>query len=268
VTFVGNSTDTGAEALARLAETINAADAGVRARTVRDGGAGTVRLEIAAAETGAPHAFTIADVSGNLVAVTGIDATSTTAGDARFVVDGVARTSPSNDVFIDAGRVRLLLKAATGPSDGREDLGAIIAVSPDPVSRGILDLADAVNDLREFARGEGSLTSSRVRSAIDALLAARAMELEALGIAVRSRIAVDMDRLTAEIAAERSRVERVLGGGEGVATRLSLLADEGLAGSTARVLHATIGRPGAVSRDPLIAAPGAGGRGHLVDVVG
>jgi hypothetical protein len=280
ITVNGNAAETNAEALARLADAIDAAGAGVVARLVADDEAGTVRLDLAATETGTPHAFTVADITGNVVAATSIAAVGTTAADARLAIDGVARASDSNTLLIDGGRVRLVLKAVTGPGQSGEEVGALISVAPDPISRATAGLADAVNDLREFVAIEGSPAALtmldrvnmfnvlNVGRAIDVLLASRAQELEALGLAVGTRVAVDVERLAREIEGSRDRVERVLGAGEGLAAKLSVLAEEGLGASLVRALHHT-GRSGGtiLGRHALI-SPVLSDRGLLIDIVG
>jgi hypothetical protein len=280
ITVNGDAAETNAEALARLADVINAAGAGVVARVVADDEAGTVRLDLAASETGTPHGFTVADLTGNVVATTGIAAVGTTAADARVVIDGVARTSASNTLLIDGGRVRLALEAVTGPGQSGDEVGVLISVAPDPISRATTGLADAINDLREFVGSEGSPAALTMRDmrdmanvpklgrAIDLLLASRAQELEALGVAVGARIAVDVERLAREIAGSRDRVEVVLGAAEGLGAKLSMLAEEGLGTSLARALHDTGRGAGAILGRHVLISPASRDRGFLIDVVG
>jgi flagellar hook-associated protein 2 len=274
ITFDGNAAETNAEELARLADAINAAGAGVVASVVAEDEAGTVRLDLAAIETGTPHAFTVADIAGNAVAATGIAPVSATAADARLVIDGVARTSASNTLLIDGGRVRLVLRAVTGPGQSDDEIGALISVAPDPISRATTGLVDALNDLREFIEGSPAALMLKLPDmpnlgrAIDVMLASRAQELEALGLAIGARISVDVDRLAREIEGSRDRVEVVLGAGEGLATKLSVLAEEGLGGWFARALHHMGRGAGAILARHALISPASRDRGLLIDVVG
>jgi hypothetical protein len=86
--------------------------------------------------------------------------------------------------------------------------------------------------------------------------------------AVGARISVDVDRLAREIEGSRDRVEVVLGAGEGLATKLSVLAEEGLGGWLARALHHMGRGAGAILARHALISPASRDRGLLIDVVG
>lgn len=270
VAFTNDSTDTNGRAVEKLTQAINRAATGVTARAVTDEAAGTVRVDLTADATGTARAFTITDLSGNAVAATGIGAVTTEAANARFVVNGVARTAASNEVLIDDGRVRLALTAETGPNGNDDEVGALISVEPDPLTQGVLDLADSLNDLQEALTAGQSANVLGIRARFAAVLAEQRAKLGAIGVAVdaEGRVVVDGERLAAAIAGDRASVINVVGAADGVGARVSAAAEEALRVSVVRVLQESLLARQVIRLPAVIDSAEAAERGLLVDILG
>jgi flagellar hook-associated protein 2 len=271
IAFTNDSTDTNAEALESLASAINDADTGITASVVEDTEAGTVRLDLTASETGVAHAFEVADVSGNVMEAVEIGSATTGAENAEFVVNGVAGVSSSNSVLIDNGRVRLTLRAATGPTADDDEVGAIISVGADPVSAAVLELASSLNGLRDLLRADGSASSLRTLGSFDTLFAGIGDGLDSVGVSIDrdGRLHVDRERLETATANDRGNVAQVLSGADGLPARISGIAGEALGGVITRTLHDGLLASGTLLvASPLMAAPTGSQRGLLVDILG
>jgi len=271
VSFTNDSTDTNEEALRSLAAAINAANAGATASVVKDGEAGTVQLVLTADSTGLAHAFEIADVSGNVADLTGLGSATTEPENAEFVVNGVAQTSGSNTVLIDQGRVRLSLKAETGPAGHPEEPGAVVSVEPDSLSKAVLDLAISINGLRDFLTADGSAHALRTRDTFDELLTGKDAALETMGIIIgqTGQIDVDGDRLERAIAGDRKTVDAVLRAEGGLGAKFSAAADGALGGARLRArLDALIACDAPLLGSALVGPARGSLRGVLVDMFG
>ena len=104
--------DTNSDVLNKMADKINFAQAGVTAKTVTDD-KGASRLMITANKTGSMQEFSLKDVSGNAVAVAGANQVSTAATNAAYTVNGIKRSSQSNVIALDNGKVEMTLKKVT-----------------------------------------------------------------------------------------------------------------------------------------------------------
>lgn len=271
VSFTNDCTDTYAEVLENLATTINEADAGITASVVEDEDAGTVQFILTADATGLGNAFTVADVSGDVVSTIGFGSSTTAAEKAEFFVNGVPKTSNSNTVLIDQGRVRLTFKEETGPTGDDDEPGAVISVKPDSLSEAVVKLTSSLNGLRSFIESDGSAHARRIGGIFDKLLASRETDLEGIGITIdgNGQLIVNRDLLETAIETNRSTVNALLSPAGGLGETLSEAASDALAGLRVRLQHdALVGSDGSFPGGPLIGPPRGSSRGLLVDVLG
>ena len=104
VTDFGASLNT----LELIATEINVANAGVTAEVVHDDMTVTdARLEITSVTSGAGGGFTITDIAGNSVEVTGTQTAGLAAQDATYTLDGAVETGPTNTVSLQEDQVEL-----------------------------------------------------------------------------------------------------------------------------------------------------------------
>lgn len=117
--------DTNEQALRRIRRAVNDAEAGVTALLIRDRQENKLTLELKADDTGASGTFSLTDVQGTAVAVTGIDHMVQVAENAVYTInEGTLVSSTSNEVNLDEGRLTLILKEASIKS-------VILSVYPD-----------------------------------------------------------------------------------------------------------------------------------------
>lgn len=138
-----NASDTNATALSKIAQAIDAANTGVTTAIVR--GTGTIKLNLNG-QTGAAHAFSLADLSGNAVSATGINSSTQSAADAKFLMNGTVNIQAGNAVSLLDGHLQVNLTGTgvatvtTGPSTGVDltqslvesmnSFGALLAGNP------------------------------------------------------------------------------------------------------------------------------------------
>jgi flagellar hook-associated protein 2 len=143
-----NVGDTGTGTLTELRDEINAANIGVRATLVGDGG--QVRLVLNSKDTGAAGAFTV-ETDAGLAALA--FATQQNAQDASFKVNGLALTSPSNVVATAIDGVTLTLTQAppSGSAPGSTiDGEVVVATDGEKVAGAVKDFVKAYNDVEKL----------------------------------------------------------------------------------------------------------------------
>jgi flagellar hook-associated protein 2 len=104
-----NPGDTNATALAKIALAIAAANTGVSTALVPAGD--TIRLDLYG-RTGEENAFSLSDLSGNAVSASGINTSTQSAADAKFLLNGTTYIQPGNEVSLQDGHLKVNL---TGP---------------------------------------------------------------------------------------------------------------------------------------------------------
>lgn len=140
--------DSGTGTLTEIRDEINAANVGVRAALVNDGG--QIRLVLTAAQTGSSNGFQI-EVSAGL---SGLALAQTQAAqDAQFSVNGLALTSASNTVTTAIEGLTLTLTNAPPPgSPPGTTVEAQVTVARDAerVTATVKDFVKAYNDLEKL----------------------------------------------------------------------------------------------------------------------
>lgn len=136
--------------LTEIRDEINAADVGVRASLINDGG--QVRLVLNSKETGAANGFQV-EVDGGLA---GLAFTQNQAGqDAMFSINGLALTSSSN-VVKDAIE-GLTLTLTKGPPAGSDpgitvDAEVTVGQDADAVKKSVQEFVDAYNEVEKVIK--------------------------------------------------------------------------------------------------------------------
>jgi flagellar hook-associated protein 2 len=217
------STDTNQTALEKIANAINAANAGVTAKVINDPTAGTSRLQITANKTGTASAFTLADVTGNAVAATGANTVNTAAANAQYTVNGISYTSQSNTVLLDQGRVSVnFFKTSTAQ--------VTLTVGPDTqaISGAVNNLVNAYNSLVSYVALNAGFLVPRIGQSLTNAYELKAPELNALGITrnANGTLTVDQSKLTTAVSQNLGAVKSAFGGANGFAVNLALLGRE------------------------------------------
>ncbi len=221
VSFNVNAGDSNQTVLNSLAASINDAGLGLQATVVNDTTAGTVRLQVAAKATGTQQSFTLADATGNAVAQTGVNAVSTVAADASYMVSGVNYTAQGNTVYLDNGNLTLnLWQASANP--------VTVTVSPDTqaITTAANNLVNQYNSLRQFLNANGPYISSTFQNQASQAVT-QVPGLAGIGVTTNpdGTLSLDQDKLSAAIQSNFANVSSTLGGSNGLATNLGNTAN-------------------------------------------
>ncbi|MCX8004290.1 MAG: flagellar filament capping protein FliD [Burkholderiaceae bacterium] len=186
--------DAGSGTLQELRDEINAANAGVRASLVNDGG--QVRLVLNASATGTANAFTV-EVGGGLT----VSFTQTQAAqDAQFSVNGLALTAASNTVKDVLEGVTLNL-AQVGSAE------VAVEIAPETVKETVAAFVKAYNDLDnlidELTKYDPATKTAAILNGESTLRRIQG-QLRALATGARSGSAQDYARLS-EVGIEMQR---------------------------------------------------------------
>ncbi|MCU0952053.1 MAG: flagellar filament capping protein FliD [Burkholderiaceae bacterium] len=265
----------GTDTLADVRDKINAANAGVAASIVNDGTG--ARLVLNASKTGAASAFTVTPDAGLAVLAF---STTQAAQDARFAINGLPLTSPTNQISDAIPGVTLTLtqaptatQAAAGQTVDSEVAVDRDAAAARTAAKAFVDaynaLVSVVRDLTAYnattktaatLNGESVLRGviSQARSIVVDTKAAADGELTRLssaGIAIQAdgTLGFDAARFDSAYAAGAERVARMFGdstgsgSAQGFAARMaslakSLVGTDGLLASRQQGLQSTIKR--------------------------
>jgi len=227
-----DAADTNAAALGKLRDAIRASGAEARASVIRDAAGGTVRLQLTAPGTGSDYAFEVRDVAGSAAADSGIDAATEAAVDARYRVNGgEARTSSSNTVPLDNGRVLATLKRAGG-----EPVRLTVGPDASAAANAAKELAGAYNALLgSAAAASGALHPATAR--LVARLPADGLEDAGIRRLPDGALAVDEERLADALTSRYGETVRKLTGSGGLAGAIDRIAAAIAAAPTSALLH-------------------------------
>lgn len=208
--------DTNEDVLQKMAQAINEAGIGISAEVTEGIEEGTKRLVITSEDTGTESAFTISDISGNAVTVTGIDSVYTAAQEAEYEVDGVDSTSSSNTIYLDEGMVTVNLRGAGESS---------LTVAPDEekVENAITDLVSEVNSFIDSLENNSDYIKDEVLSSINSFISGHKGKLESFGITQGEdgRLEVDTDKLATAASQSMAEIKETFGGFDGLAVQMN-----------------------------------------------
>lgn len=207
--------DTNKMVLEKMAQAINKSDAGLTAKVVSDSATNSSRIEITGKATGVGNEFTIQDNTGsNLIAQTGATSVTTQTQDAVYRLNNVDKTSKSNKIEIDNGKVALELTVATS-SQVNIKVGKDEKQIANAVTNFVSDYNKMINSLQE---NKGIINSSILRD-LTRYTAENRLSLQNIGIQVNEdkTLKVDGDKLVAAVRGDSSSVQRIIGSSGGLA---------------------------------------------------
>jgi flagellar hook-associated protein 2 len=201
LTVIIGSADTNAEALEKIAQAIDAADAGVTTAIVQ--GNGAVHLDLFG-ETGEAQAFSLADLSGNAVSASGINTSTQTAQDAEFLLNGTPYIQAGNTVSLMDGDLEVNL---TGPGT------ATVTTGPQTAVDLVQSLLETMNGFGSYVV-ENSYLTPALSSAWSDLVRHEAAILSKFGLEGGSRGQVGLDTLkfTEELQQGASQAAEAMSG--------------------------------------------------------
>ena len=253
ISFAVNVGENNSKVLEKAAKAFNEAGLNVSAAVSSDGTKAGLNLQ--SKETGAAQSFTLRDVSGNAVAALGLGTRTQQADNAAYSVNGKAATSASNQISLDYGNVTLNLQKAT-----TEKASVTVGKEPAGIVAAAKEMITAYNRLETAVTGADNVTAAgqRVFSRVDAKFQGyQKNELANIGITRDSQtgeLALDEKRLTTALAKDSGRVQRLLGGANGLAGALTAVSSAVGASPASTLLKVP---------SPLESAPSYGQTGSL-----
>jgi flagellar capping protein FliD len=218
---------TNLQAQQQMAAAINSSNMGFTAtvETNAETNSSMLRIESSATGADAANAFTLNDVSGNLVAQTGANDMASAAQNSMFTVDGGAmRQSASNTVFVGNGVTATFNEITQEPAQitwGREQGTAN--------TQSVRDLVSSFNDMFSAAASRtNDPRSQNLASRMMNIVSANSSALSSIGVGVNSsgNLTIDTNRLNQ--ASESGRLSEFFSGGSrgsSFGTQLSRLAE-------------------------------------------
>jgi flagellar hook-associated protein 2 len=196
-----NAGDTNATALAKIAQAIDAASTGVTSAIVQ--GDNTIQLNLAG-QTGEDQAFSLADLSGNAVSATGINSSTQTAADAKFLMNGTVYIQADNAVSLLDGHLQVNL---TGTGAATVTTGPQVAVDLTQ------SLTGSMNSFGSYLAGNPYLTPA-LSSAWSTLVKQEVGMLSNYGLERGSQGQVGLDTLkfTAALQKDTAGTAQAIGG--------------------------------------------------------
>ncbi|WP_018702271.1 flagellar filament capping protein FliD [Anaeromusa acidaminophila] len=223
ISFAVSAGENNSKVLEKVAKAFS--ESGLNINAVMSSDGTKTGLNLQSKETGAAQSFTLRDVSGNAVAALGLGNRTQQAENAVYSVNGKAATSASNQISLDYGNVTLNLQKATTEK-------AVVTVGKNPagIVTAAKEMITAYNRLETAVTGADNVTAAgqRVFSRVDAKFQGyQKNELANIGITRDSQtgeLALDEKRLTSALAKDSGRVQRLLGGENGLTGALNAVS--------------------------------------------
>lgn len=196
-----NAGDTNASALGKIARAIDAAGAGVTTVIVQSNG--TIHLDLYG-ETGEAQAFSLADLTGNAISASGINTSTQTSQDAKFLLNGTPYVQGGNAVDLWDGHLRVNL-TGTGT--------AAVTTGPQTAVDLVQSLLETMNSFSAYAADNPHLISG-LSAAWSELVDQEAAILSRQGLEAGSRGQAGLDtlRFTGELQNNPSQTAEAVAG--------------------------------------------------------
>ena len=193
--------DTNATALGKIAQAIDAVNAGVTTAIVQ--GSGTIKLNLYG-ENGEANAFSLADLVGNVVSASGINDSTQTAQDAKYLLNGTVYIQPDNSVSVMGGHLQVNLKGSGS---------ATVITGPQTVVALVQSLMETMNNFSAYTAGNRYLNPA-LSPAWSGLVHREAGILSKYGLEAGSQGQVGLDtvKFTEELGKDASQAAAAMGG--------------------------------------------------------
>jgi len=193
--------DTNATALAKIAQAIDTAGVGVSTSVVQEGGTAHLLLQ---GQTGEVNAFSLADTTGNAISASGVNTSTQTAQDAKFLVNGTTHIQADNEVSLLDGHLQVNLMGAGT---------ALVTTGPMTAVDLVQSLTETMSSFGSYA-ANNSYLNSKLATAWNGLVAQEAGILSKYGLEAGSQGQVGLDTLkfTGELQNNISLTADAIGG--------------------------------------------------------
>ncbi|HLY66114.1 MAG TPA: hypothetical protein VKU60_11320 [Chloroflexota bacterium] len=229
VTFAG--AESNEHMLAQLAASINQAALGVVAMLVRPT-ASTLQLAITTGDSGSSSAFSLIDLDGGLVRVSGASHTVNEAQDAVYILNEVRTTSPRNEVSLQAGKVRLTLR---GVSHG---VAQTVSVGPNrqALASALAELVSAISQLATIINENRRYLARTLIDDFGAIVDSLRPRLQQIGVNVGGEYEMELNGPAFDYVLDNSPelAESVVTAPDGLAQRIGQFAAEVMSAPVSR----------------------------------
>ena len=180
----------------KMAKAVNDKNIGVTALVEKNAGENTSTLLFQSKETGArpKNEFSVQDVYGNAVSLTGADNVSQQAKDAIYRIDnGVQKTSSDNRIDLGNGIKATLLEASS------EAITITAKAGGAGVEKALNELANSYNDLLSAAKSSDTPKALFLHYQLASVIHTYAPSLNRVGISMKAdgTMSVDTEKMTA-----------------------------------------------------------------------
>ncbi|GGG21172.1 flagellar cap protein FliD N-terminal domain-containing protein [Paenibacillus abyssi] len=203
--------DTNAQALVKLRDAVNQARLGITAVIREDAAAGTVRLALESNLTGTGYAFSLADLSGNAVAASGIGKVSNTAENASYRINNsVFKSVQSNTVTLDKGKVTMTFHHPTSAPVRLQ-----VEVDAGAVAQQIRSVLGQVNELNRMYNTMSTYLHPGLNRSLNEAVSSSIAARVGISRSLSGEWRLEEDKLLYAIADNADRVKRELHSSEG-----------------------------------------------------
>lgn len=225
VTLSVLSTDNNSDVLNKLEEKINDSELDLSADIVTNDD-GTMQLEVESTKSGTSDNFSLADVSGNLVAQTNLDNTVRGAQDAEYQVNGESQVSTSNQIAIDDRNLSLDLQSVGSST---------VTVSPDDetITEAAGSFVDQFNETISFLQSNFRRSESfDLGQDLIQITDQKESALNSIGIdtGINGSLSIDSEEFMQSLDEDYDQVKETLGSVAGVASQVNEKVENTLSG--------------------------------------
>ena len=238
-------------ALLEIAQEITKADVGVKEEVINDGD--RFRIILTSDVPGAAGGFTVADLTGNAVSVSALDNVVLGPRDAEIVLNGDRRFASSNLISIQESSADVRLLQPT-----RHSVAIHVQTDPTVVRSALGDFVRSFNDVLAVL-GTGKLAQSRqAKHALSAHIYSVRDDLSRIGVEQDGTggLTVVDGVFRRALRDQPKNIEAILGGVEGIATKLASELRQITFSPVARLQSTVLGWGNSMSILSAMSSPG------------
>ncbi len=228
ITFSVSAGDTNKTSLTKMANSINFSRTGVTASVVSDTKTGTSYLKLNSDKTGTSNTFSINELNGNSIALSGADSKLADAQNAQYTLDGKQYSSETNTISLDNGKASVTLKKAEA-----KDFSFSIEQDTNAVLNDIKNFAADYNKVIGLAHTfSGTFNgTSKLEREFGSALNSKKASLANAGIYITSdsTIKIDEEKLKNTLKEDTTKVKNLFSTADGVSARVNQKANEVIA---------------------------------------
>lgn len=211
--------DTNKNILEKMAQVINNSEAGVTAKVISDSTSNSSRIEIVGKTTGLGNEFSIQDTGGgSLIAETGAATIAAHTQDAVYKLNNEEKTSKSNRIALDNGKIALELLGNTS-----NPINIKVGKNEKEIHHAITAFVGDYNKMVKSLQGNQGIISSSILRDLTGYSSTNRYNLQEVEITVNAdkTLKINSDKLTLAIKDNVSSVQGLLGSSGGLVSKVN-----------------------------------------------